>query len=667
MTKMKGPSPDMTEVIELPVIDERVVIETHESAKASWRRERAELFRAGFAPVSRVTLSEWADSKRMISPEESAEAGRWRTDRVPYLREIMDCISDPRQREVVIMKGAQIGYTQGVILNGIGYYIDQDPAPILVVQPSEGDAEKFSKEKLAPMLRDTPCLTGKVSDSRSRDSDNTILAKAYPGGHLGMTGATSPKGLRARTRRVVFFDEVDGYPPSAGAEGDPITLAKKRTLTFSRRKIVYGSTPTIKGLSRIERLFEESDQRYLYLPCPHCGYMQRLIWGGKDSEFGIKWEVGKPSTAHYVCEKNGCRIEERHKMSMLRKREWRAHNPGAERAGFHISGLYSCFEGSNWAECVKEFLSAKSKPEELQGWVNTVLAELWEGFGDSVDSNILANRFEKFKAQVPAGVAVLTRSVDVQGDRIETSVWGWGEGTECWPIEHEIIPGDPKILEGQRVTLRGDEVSSPWDTLAEVLERSYQHELGFAMKPRVTFIDSGDGGTTDAVYKFCRPRLRQRVFAIKGANIEGAPLLSVASRIKKAKILLYHVGSWTAKETLLARLKKLTESGPGYIHIPTWMDGEHLNQLTAEKVVPKPGARHKRIFSKTHDRNEQMDLWVYGYAALHQLGPIFVRDLGKTYKQLVEQASSRVIPATATVTGPASPGRGRRVLSEGIL
>lgn len=653
----------MTDVIELhPDIGPEV--ETHESAKAHWRTMRVGLFDKILKPKPRLTLSQWADERRMLDAENAEDATRWSTDRVPYLREMMDATTDPRIPEVVMVKAAQIGFTQGVILNGIGYYIDQDPSPLLVVQPSDGDAEKFSKEKLAPMLRETECLRGKVADSRSRDSDNTILAKSFAGGHLGITGATSPKGLRARSRRVVFFDEVDGYPPSAGAEGDPITLGKKRTIAFRRRKIVYGSTPTIKFLSRVWRLFEESDQRYCYVPCPHCGFMQRLIFGGKKIAIGLKWEPGRPETAHYICEDKGCRIEERHKPRMLQRLEWRAHNPGHWRRGYHISALYSMFPGAAWPVIAREFLEAQSKPEELQGFINTVLAELWEGVGESVSSHELAKRYEHYteKGDVPKGVAVLTRSVDVQLDRLETEVYGWGAGTECWPIEHKVIPGDTRLPE--------DNVHSPWRELAPMLRKGYRHELGFSMVPRVTFIDSGDGGTTDAVYKFCRRRLKAKVFPIKGANDRQAPLLSEPKRLPSAKVILYHVGVSTAKGGLLSRLAKNTTAGPGYIHIPEWMDDDKLNQITAEKLIPvpgRPGQPARVVWTKTHDRNEQLDLWVYAYAALHQLGTKFVAGLENEVKKLAAQYDSGTIQRDAVVTGTKSSPRGRRVLSNGII
>ena len=291
--------------------------------------------------------------------------------------------------------------------------------------------------------------------------------------------------------------------------------------------------------------------------------------------------------------------------------------------------------------------------------MNTVLGEPSDDAGDQASSHVLASRYEKFKATVPRGVGVLTRSVDVQGDRLETMVYGWGAGTECWPVEFELIPGDPSLPEKHP--------NSPWKVLSEMLPRTYTHELGFEMRPSVTFIDSG-GHHTNEVYQFCRPRQAARVFAIKGANTEGAPLLSKPSRISHAKVILYHVGVWTAKETLIARLVKVKEAGQGYIHIPVWLDGEQLSQLTAEKVITKRvGGYPHRSFIKTHDRNEQMDLWAYAYAAVHQLGALFVRDLEKHVAKLAAEHDKGALPPGSVSAGPTSKRKGRRVLSKGIL
>ena len=298
---------------------------TDPSAFAAWDVWVRDTFRDIFRPLPRLTLHDWAEQFRQLS-RLSAEPGPWRTDRVPYLREIMDAVSDPEVEEMVLMKCSQMGYTEGVINNAIGYFCDQDPSPILVVQPSDSDAEEFSKKKLMPMIQSTPRVRARISDS-SRDSSNTMTVKSFPGGFLALTGATSPKGLRRDSVRVLLMDEVDGYPASAGPEGDPVELAKARTKTFPNRKIILGSTPTVKDRSRIEAAYLESDQREYEVPCPHCGRFQVLRWGGKDIPYGIKWENDDPETAAYLCAHCAALIEEHDKPRIVALGRWVARSP----------------------------------------------------------------------------------------------------------------------------------------------------------------------------------------------------------------------------------------------------------------------------------------------------------------------------------------------------
>ena len=288
---------------------------------------------ASFAPPPDLTISEWADQFRYLSPEASAEPGRWNTDRAPYQRGIMDAISHPETETVVLMTSAQIGKT-AILENVVGYFVSQDPSPTLLLQPTLEMAATFSKDRLAPMLRDTPSLRGLVKDARARDSGNTQLHKQFPGGHITMTGANSPANLASRPIRVVLCDEVDRYPESAGTEGDPVALARKRSATFWNRKIVLTSTPTIKGLSRIEQAYLASDQRRYWVPCPDCGEHQVLSWAN------VRWDEDQPETAHYVCEHCGSCIDEQHKPPMLQRGEWRASAPfkgaaAAAEAGRH--------------------------------------------------------------------------------------------------------------------------------------------------------------------------------------------------------------------------------------------------------------------------------------------------------------------------------------------
>jgi phage terminase large subunit GpA-like protein len=607
-------------------------------AKQAWRRRRAELLRRVLAPPPRLTISEWADRYRMLSREASAEPGKWSTARAPYLRGIMDACSDPLIEHVVIMKAAQIGGTE-IINNIVGYYIDQDPAPILVLQPTLDQAKSWSTDRLAPMLRDTPRLKGKVKDPRSRDSGNTMLHKAFAGGHLTIVGANSASGLAARPIRIVLGDEEDRYPASAGTEGDPITLAAQRTATFWNRKLVENSTPTIKGFSRIEKSFAASDQRFYHVACPECAHRQVLRWAQ------LKWEIGKPETAAYCCEACGVLIDESQKQRLLERGEWIPKEPTHRSAGFHISALYSPWV--RWETLVEKFFSAKDNPEKLKVFVNTVLGEVWEEDGDYVPSHKLADRQEDFGGEVPDGVGLLTAAVDVQGDRLEWAVWGWGAEEESWIIDTDIIPGDPGTV-------------VPWQLLErDLIARRFKHVAGVELRPMVTFIDSG-GHHAKEVYQFCRAHLRSRVFAIKGAAMAGAPLVGKPSRNNSAKTILYTLGVSTAKDTLMSRLR-IVSPGPGYVHLPLSLDKEHLEQLTSEKVVTRyVHGRPVRTWVAMRPRNEQLDLAVYNMAALHSLGPVAVRNLATAAAKLTAMRPAEGDDGTEKAPDPATPARRRR-------
>jgi len=591
-----------------------------------------------FQPPPRMSVDEWADAYRFLSPESSAEPGKFSTARAPYQRGPMQALSDPRVRQVVLMWASQSGKTE-IPNNFIGKRIHLDPGPILMLEPTLAMGEAWSKDRLAPMLRDTPVLRGRVSEARSRVSDNTLLHKKFPGGHLTIAGANSPAGLASRPIRDVLCDEVDRYPASAGAEGDPIGLAFRRASTFRNGKRFLASSPTIKGQSRIEAEWQDSTREKWLVPCPHCGHKQVLVWGGRDIPWGLHWESGRPETAHYVCGEEGPEkgvlvgcgavIEEAHKGYMNAHGEWVAENPGHPTTrGFWLNALVSPWAA--WTDLVREWLIVKADPIRLRQFVNTVLCETWEDEGTTVEPHVLAERlgvgYPTDAALVPAGVAVLTRSVDVQGDRLETAVWGWGEDEEGWLVEHELIPGDPAT-------------PAPWAELAERIRKPYPHETGVTLTPAVTFIDSG-GHHAKEVYTFTRAHVAQRVYAIKGSSLEGHALLGRPQRNNSAKAILFMVGSFTGKESIIARFVKVREPGPKYVHLPLWLDGEQLAQFTNEKLVTRfVGGRPKRVWIKT-GRNEQLDLAVYALAALQALGPATVRNLGALAASYVEQGAA---------------------------
>lgn len=572
------------------------------------------------APPPRLKISEWADHERHLSAESSAEPGRWRTDRAPYQRGVMDALNDPLISSVVFIKSAQVGATE-IINNIAGYYMSQDPAPILAVFPTLTLGQAWSKDRLAPMLRDTPCLTGIIADRRSRDSENTVLHKKFKGGQITISGANSPASLASRPIRILLLDEIDRYPLSAGAEGDPSALAEKRTKTFWNRKIFRASTPTIKGFSAIEAQWEISDQRRFFVPCPHCGNYDHFKWAN------IKWDKDEdgshqPDTAFCVCENCGGIITDADKHAMLAAGEWRATAPYQGVAGFHINEIYSPW--TLFSELVLSFLKAKKLgAEAMRVWVNTALGETFEEDGARVSGNALAARREDYSAPVPLAAAVLTAGVDVQDDRLECEVVGWGEGEESWNIDYKVFYGDPATAD-------------VWNDLDEYLQRTWEHESGAKLKISATGIDTG-GHHTKTVYEFVRPRWFRRVFALKGSSTTGAPAVTVPkAKSKTRKVRLFTVGTDTLKSLLYSRFK-LDECGPGYCHFPLARDDEYFDQITAEKIVTKyvRGYR-KRIWEKIRPRNEALDCRIYAHAALLILNP----DLKKRAASLAKRASA---------------------------
>ena len=544
-------------------------------------------------PPPRLTVSEWADTFRKLSPEASAEPGSWKTSRAEYQRGIMDAISDPAIETVVLMMGAQMGKSE-CLNNVVGYHIAQDPSPILVVQPTLDMAQTWSKDRLAPMLRDTPALQGLVKDPRSRDSGNTTLHKSFPGGHVTGCGANSPASLASRPIRIVLCDEVDRFPVSAGSEGDPVTLARKRSATFWNRKIILVSTPTNKGASRIEQAYEESDKRFYYIPCHDCGHQQTLKWSQ------VQFDADRPETAGYACESCGSIWDDASRARAVRRGEWRATEKFSKTAGFCVSGLYSPWIPLE--DAVRDFLAARKQPSTLRVWINTYLAETWEEDGERVDDYSLSERAEDWGDVVPSDGLILTAGVDVQDDRLEAEIVAWGKEEESWSIAYKTIHGDP---------------SGPivWRELDEFLYGVYEHEFGEEMVVRATCIDSG-GHHTQAVYKYVSTREAKRVFAIKGVGGEGRPMVGKPSKNNIGKIKLFPVGVDTVKAELFSRFK-ITEPGPGYCHFPEGRDPEYYKQLTAEKIKIK---YHKgfarREFVKIRTRNEALDVRVYAMAAL---------------------------------------------------
>ena len=551
-----------------------------------------------WTPPKNLKISDWADHYRKLSPESSAEAGQWRTDRAEYQREIMDAFNEPDIQRIIFMKSAQVGATE-ILLNVIGYYIDQDPAPMLIMQPTLAMAQAFSKDRLATMIRDSDKIRDCVKDARSRDSGNTVLSKKFAGGNLNIVGSNSAAGLASRPIRIVLADEIDRYESSAGAEGDPISLATKRTTTFWNKKIYMCSTPTIKGLSRIETAFEESDKRYYNVPCPECNTKQILKWKN------VIWDEGKPETAAYACQECGSVIDESKKQWMLKHGEWIATAPKSDTAGFHISELYSVW--STWADMAKNFLEAKKQPEMLKTWINTALGESWEEQGDTVEyETLLERRLNYDSTSIPEEVLIIVAGCDTQKDRIEVTLTGFGRNYQAWVIDHLIFWGDPNA-------------NNVWQDLDAFLKKRFKTESERIIPISCTCIDSG-GLSTNQVYQFTKPRQARRIFAVKGLSVAGKPIANKPSFVGKNKAVLYGVGTDSAKEAIFARLT--TDVDKTTLHFPSDVDEEYFKQLTAEKRVAKfIRGRKSLVWKQIRPRNEALDCLVYCFAAIYILNP----------------------------------------------
>lgn len=505
----------------------------------------------------------------------------------------MDAVSDPSVETVVVMSSAQVGKTE-VISNVIGYHVHQDPSPILAVMPTLEMAEAYSKDRLAPMVRDTAALAALIADARSRDSGNTLLHKRFPGGHITLAGSNSPASLASRPVRLVLCDEVDRFPVSAGTEGDPVNLARKRATTFWNRKFILTSTPTIKGASRIEAAFEASDQRRYHVPCPHCEALQPLAWKQ------LRWPDGEPGAARYVCVECGAEIDHARKLWMLERGEWVSEAPFRGTAGFHLSELYSPWR--SWGQMAQDFLDAKRLPETLKTWINTALGEPWEEDGEAVDDTGLLARREPYTLdEVPREVRLVVAGIDVQDDRLEVTLLG-AAADELWVLGHVILWGRPAE-------------ALVWRDLDELLARRHgPHAVVCAA------LDSG-GHNAGQVYAYARQRAARRVYAVKGVAGMGRPAVSRGSKVGREQVRLFLVGVDTVKAALLGRLK-VTTPGPGYIHFAGDLDEEWFAQLTAEKMVRRWVRGQMRIeWVKQRPRNEALDCMVYAMAALAIVAP----------------------------------------------
>jgi phage terminase large subunit GpA-like protein len=573
----------------------------------------------GLAPDPALTVSEWSDRYRILSSRAASEAGRYRTSRTPYMRAIMDALSPShRARRIVFMKAAQVGATEAGN-NWIGYCIHQAPGPFLAVQPTTDLAKRLSQQRIEPLVEECPELRELILPARSRDSGNTVLAKWFAGGQLVLTGANSAVGLRSMPARWLFLDEVDAYEGDVEGEGDPIALAEARTRTFGHRaKIFLVSTPTIRGLSRIEREYEASDQRRYFVPCPYCEHMQ---WWRFER---LRWEKGRPESAEYICEACDRGIAEHHKTAMLANGEWRQTAKASDPhiAGFHISGLYSPVGWLSWATIAREWEAAQGNDAALKAAKNTLLGDTWQERGEAPDWQRLYERREDWRIEtVPAGGLFLTAGADVQKDRIEVDIWAWGRGLETWLVDHIVIEGGP-------------ERAQSWSVLSGLLDRTWPHASGVRIGLAKLAIDTGY--EAPAVYAWSRDVGHAQVAAIKGiegfsrpAPVAGPTHVDVTEGGKKlrrgARLWTVAVATFKSETYRYLRLAKPTDeeiaagakSPAGYIRLPRGVDAEWVKQFVAEQLVT---IKTKRGFSrlewqKLRERNEALDCRVYARAA----------------------------------------------------
>lgn len=599
-----------------------------------------------FNPPPILTLSEWADRYAYIPKEAGAFPGKFNTGFAEYQRGIQDAITDPNVETVVQMLCSQSGKSQ-IQLNTIGYYTHHDPSPILVVQASEGEAEKFSKNRIAKMIRDTPVLRDIYPKPRARDSGNTLLNKEFPGGVLVIAGANAPAGLASMPIRILIPDEVDRYPESAGTEGDPIDLAEKRTTTYWNRKKILASTPGIKNISRIEAAYDVSDRRKYYVPCPHCGTSQVLEWRRLQWKTDGIGERPRVVDHWYVC-LEGCEIRERSKFEMIRKGEWRAtaRSHDGKTAGFQLNALYSPV--LDWLKLINEWIEAQTSLERMKTFVNTRLAETWEIRGTGADLHELEKRKDEsdYADMLPAGVLFLTAGVDTQDDRLEVSVIGWGLNEERWVIDHQIFSGDPSLPETDE--------ASPWARLHEYLLQPWEHALGVTTSIACALIDSG-GHHTTRVYEFTRRNELRRWYAIVGRGGIGKPLVSKGSEQGPEKTKLYSVGVDTAKEDIFTSFRA-GATGAGCCHFSKNLTSEYFRQVTSEQLVK---VKHDFITTlkwvKKSDRNEALDCFVYARAAVAVLRPNF-RKIKRNLDAAAEKAKEeKTLPPEEVPQAPEKP------------
>lgn len=561
-------------------------------------------FAAGLRRPRRVTVTQWANENRRLPSKGAAEPGKWRTERVPYLAEIMDCLSEfhPTKR-VVFIKSAQTGGTEAG-LNWVGWCIDTQKTAMLAVQPTLDMGERWSKQRVAPMIEDAPTLRRLIAPSRSRDSGNTTMLKEWPGGVLIVAGANSSSGLRSMPAKYIFLDEVDAYPQELDDEGDPVKLAEARATTFTRRKIFLVSTPTIESVSRINREWLLSDMRRYHITCPHCSHEQYLVWGN------LTWLDGKPETAHYRCIECSCLIQESEKSKLLAEGRWIAEHPERETVGFHISGLYTPPGlGLTWGELAAEWEVAQRDPVKMKTFVNVRLGECYADPHEKLDWEALKQRAQAYKLRTaPKGCLLITAGVDVQGNRLVVQTVGHGRNDAKWVLDYTELPGDPTRPE-------------VWASLDAHIAQPIMNMFGNVLRVSSYAVDCGY--LFDDVMNYVRSRRSKGCIAIKGSSIANKPVIGRPTKVDftwrgqaiKGGAEIWILGVDTAKHMLYARMASDKDHTPDdqLVRFSDELPESFYVGLTAEVFDPA-----KRRWVKMRRENEPLDTLVYAFAAAMQ-------------------------------------------------
>lgn len=556
----------------------------------------------------KLSLVEWADSYRFLSPESSSSPGKWKTSTVEPARGPMTAVSDPSVKKITIMACTQLMKTE-LINNIVGYFVHQDPSPIIVMQPTTSLAETWSKDRLDPMIRDTPAIRDLFKEKRSRDSTNTIGHKQFPGGHVTIIGSNSPSELASRPVRITLRDEIDKYIDNV--EGDPSSLIIERSATFWNSLDVGVCSPTVKGRSKIEQEYLKSDRRKYHVDCPHCGHNHFMVWEN------IRWQNNDPKTAEYECPECKVLWTEQDRIRAIHNGSYVATAPFNGHAGFHVNKLASPWEPLS--TLVQKWLDAQGDVAKLKTFINTQLAETWEEKGEAPEYMRLYERRALYPINsCPEGVVFLTAGTDVQKDRIECEIVGWGKGKQSWSIDYRVIMGETST-------------DTPWLELDKLLNETWTLANGQETSVRVLAIDSGYN--TQYVYNWARKYPGNRVMVVKGQdglnNILGSPksadVTHSGEKLKRG-VQVWPVGVSNLKSELYGflNLNGAGDSGifpQGYCHFPQY-DEQFFKMLTAEKLMKRKNKKNQTIYEwvKTYERNEALDCRNYARAAAAQIG-----------------------------------------------